>query len=305
MKHRHPDHPHQGIFRLARASGWPGDSTKTGNILAGISLIVVMAGILAARPNQADRHGAGRAGTMLSALRSKILSSAPAALDIAGGVYGGYTVTADSDVILQQPNGTDMILKDVSWNSEADKMPPYHGFRGTWWLPLGRSLGAMADLVYVKVVADRDRMVRQSGTRDGNPVPEEEPASATFRRLEFTDGLNLLTGNIVYRMPFFGRIMPYIGIGAGVSLPHAEVQRRGSSQKTFSFQWAGLAFHVFAGIEYRIARSGSVFTEYRLSYAANQVQLIDGGTLRTNLWVNHFAAGGYGHVRPASAQTGN
>jgi lipid A oxidase len=241
----------------------------------------------------------------LSTLRARILSAAPTTLDITGGVYGGYTATADSDIILRQPNGTDMILKDVSWNSEADRMPPYHGFRGIWWLPLGRSLGAMADLVYVKTVADRNRTVRQSGTRDGEAVPGKEPVAATFRRLEFTDGLNLLTGNIIYRMPFFGRIMPYIGIGAGLSVPHAEVQRHGASEKTFSFQLTGVAFHAFFGIEYRIARSGSLFTEYRLSYTGNRVRLVDGGTLRTNMWINHFTAGGYGHIRPAAAQTGN
>jgi lipid A oxidase len=274
--------------------------------LAGIVLIIVAAGVLIAEPNQTNHGDAGKARTGLSGPLSRLFWSGSAAPDIAGSVYGGYTVAHNSDVILQQPNGTDMVLRDISWNSEPDKMPPYHGFRGTWWLPLRSSLGAVADLVYVKVVADRDRMVRQSGTRDGMPVPEIESASATFRRLEFTDGLNLLTGSVIYRMPFFGRVMPYIGIGAGLSLPHAEVQRQGgTSQKTFSFQLAGFTFQAFAGVEYRIARSGSLFTEYRLSYAMNKVQLVDGGTLQTNLWINHFTAGGSGYVRPAPGQTGN
>lgn len=274
-------------------------------LLAGITLIVVAAGVLITESNHASPEGSAKTRTGLTGLISGIFRTGPDAPDIAGSVYGGYTVARNSDVILQQPNGTDMVLDDVSWNSEPEKMPPYHGFRGTWWLPLRSSLGAMADLVYVKVVADRDRTVRQSGTRDGIQVPENEPASATFRRLEFTDGLNLLTGNIIYRIPFFGRVMPYVGIGAGLSLPHAEVQRQGgASQKTFSYQWAGFAFQAFAGVEYRIARPGSVFTEYRLSYATNKVQLVDGGTLQTNLLINHFTAGGSGYIRPAPALPG-
>lgn len=274
-------------------------------LLAGIALIIAAAGVLVTEPNHANRDDAGQLRTGASGLLPLLFSSHPATPGIGGSVYGGYSAARDSDIILQQPNGTDMVLKDVSWNSEPDKMPPYHGFRGTWWFPLGRAIGATADLVYIKVVANQDHLVRQSGMRDGIPVPGKEPVSATFRRLEFTDGLNLLTGGIIYRMPFFGRVMPYIGIGAGLSLPHAEVQRSGAAQKTFSYQWAGFAFHVFAGVEYSIAKSGSLFTEYRLSYATNKVALIDGGTLKTNLWVNHFAAGGTGYIRPALGQGGN
>ena len=274
-------------------------------LLAGIALIIAAAGVLVTEPNHANRDDAGQLRTGASGLLPLLFSSHPATPGIGGSIYGGYSAARDSDIILQQPNGTDMVLKDVSWNSEPDKMPPYHGFRGTWWFPLGRAIGATADLVYIKVVANQDHLVRQSGTRDGIPVPGKEPVSATFRRLEFTDGLNLLTGGIIYRMPFFGRVMPYIGIGAGLSLPHAEVQRSGAAQKTFSYQWAGFAFHVFAGVEYSIAKSGSLFTEYRLSYATNKVALIDGGTLKTNLWVNHFAAGGTGYIRPALGQGGN
>ncbi len=260
--------------------------------------------MLIAEQNQPARDQAGRTSTGLSALFSRSFWSGPAAPDIAGGIYGGFTTARDSDVILKQPNGTDMVLKDVSWNAEPRKMPPYHGFRGTWWFPPGRSLGAMADLVYIKVVANRDRVVRQSGTRDGVTVPEKEAASATFRRLEFTDGLNLLTGSVIYRMPFFGRIRPYIGFGAGLSVPHAEVQRRDISQRTFSFQWTGFAFHAFAGIEFGVTKSGSVFTEYRLSYATNKVRLVDGGTLETNIWIDHFTAGGSGYVRSAPGPAG-
>lgn len=272
---------------------------------AGAALIAVASAVLIAEPDRAGPDQASRTPAGLSGLFSRAFWSGPAAPDIAGSVYGGYTIARDSDVILKQPNGTDMVLKGVSWNSEPHNMPPYHGFRGTWWFAPGRSLGAMADLVYIKVVADQDRPVRQSGMRDGVQVPEKEPVSATFRRLEFTDGLNLLTGSVVYRMPFFGRVRPYIGFGAGLSVPHAEVQRRNASQRTFSFQWTGYAFHAFAGIEYRIAKSGSLFTEYRLSYATNTVRLIDGGTLETDLWIDHFSAGGSGYVRPAPGPIGD
>lgn len=238
---------------------------------------------------------------MIKSLPGQIRRADPAAPDVVGGLYGGYSEANNSDVHLQQPNGTDMTLKDVRWDNEIKEMPPYHGFRGTWWLPAGRSLGGMVDLLYVKVVADRERIVKQSGTRDGAPVPDEEPLGATFRRLEFTDGLNLLTFNAVYRFPFPGRIRPYFGFGAGASLPHAEVRRTGAPVRTFEFQLAGYAVQAFAGLEFRVANRGSLFAEYRASYATNDVTLVDGGSLKTNLFVNHVSAGVLGHLKPQVA----
>lgn len=270
-------------------------------MIAGLWLMVAAAGIPVMNANNASQGAVSRLRASLSLLFSQIRTADTQAPDMQATIYGGYTSTRPSDVILRQPNGTDMTIRDVRWDSEPGQMPPYHGFRGSWWLPFGRSLGGMADLVYIKVVADRQHAVRQSGTRDGEPVPESEPLAATFRHLEFTDGLNLATGNLVYRLPFFGRVRPYIGLGLGVSLPHAEVRRAGVEQKTHSFQLTGFVVQAFAGVEFQLASRGSVFTEYRSSYATNKVRLVDGGTLQTNLLTHHFSAGGSGHLRPAAA----
>ena len=269
-------------------------------LLVGLAWIVIASGVLIAQSKQVeDSKDRVQEGTLANRV-FRSLSDRLGSPDIAGSIYGGHTITRASDVSLRQPNGTDMVLRDVSWNSEPEEMPPYHGFRGTWWTPLIQSLGGMIDLVYIKVVADRDRVVSQSGTRDGMVVPEKERAAATFRRLEFTDGLNLLTGNIIYRLPFWERVKPYVSIGAGLSLPHAEVQRSGVEKRTFSYQIAGFSIQVIAGVEFRIAGRGAVFTEYRLSYATNNVRLIDGGRLQTNLLVNHYTVGGSGYLRSAA-----
>ena len=116
--------------------------------------------------------------------------------------------------------------------------------------------------------------------------------------MEFTNGLNLLTWNGVVRLPaLLGRVRPYFGVGAGLSAPHVEVRRQGAKQRTFEFQIAGLAFHVFAGLEWRVRDRFSVFTEYKMSYATIDADLVDGGTLATKMWINQFVAGASGHVR--------
>lgn len=262
------------------------------------ALVLAGSGIawLAENSDPAERNS-GALRTAISRLIPAKTLGGPDSPDVQAAVYGGYSTTDDSDIVLRQPNGTDMTVRDVRWHSEPNKMPPYHGFRSTWWFPAGHALGAMADLVYVKVIADREREVAQSGTRDGVAVPPVEKLSATFDRLEFTDGLNMLTGSMVYRLPLPGKMRPYVGVGIGASLPHAEVRRKGAAQRTFSFQLAGYVIQAFAGIEIRFGRRGSVFAEYRSSYATNTVALDDGGTLQADQLVNHFSAGVTGHLR--------
>jgi len=228
----------------------------------------------------------------------QLRSADPALPDMQFGAYGGGSLALPTQVTFKQPGGTDMVMEGVDWHSGAAKMPPYHGFRGTWWSRKVPAVGAMVDLAYIKVIADRTTPVRQSGKRDGAKVPASEPLSKTFRRLEFTNGLNLLTWNGVLRLPaLFGRVRPYIGLGAGLSVPHVEVHRQGAKRRTFEFQIAGLAFHVFGGLEWRVRDRFSVFSEYKMSYAGIDADLYDGGSLGTKMWINQFVAGASGHVR--------
>jgi len=253
-------------------------------------------------PEGGLRGLAGRVATAGMNRLERIRSADPSLPDVQVGVYGGASQTTPSAIALKQPGGTDMTLQDVDWGSEPMKPPPYHGFRGAWWSRSAPSLGAMIDLTYIKVVGEKNKVVRQSGTRDGAPVPAEETLSSTFRRLEFTNGLNLLTLNGVFRLPsFFGYVRPYVGIGAGFSIPHVEVRRANVEQRTFEFQVAGLAFQAFVGLEWRVHDRFSAFTEYKLSYSMNDADLVDGGSLVTNLWTNQYIVGASGHVhRPAT-----
>lgn len=278
------------------AQGRPGLAWPTTAVMAALLALPAMVWTMADK--QTDTSGLAALPGAIAKLPGQIRRADPAAPDLVGGIYGGFSHAYDSDLRLRQPGGTDMVIRNVSWSSAPYKSPPYHGFRGTWWLPAGGTVGAMGDLVYIKVIAERDRVVEQSGIRDGKPVPKREKLSATFRRLEFTDGLNLLTGNLIYRIPLPGRLRPYIAVGVGISLPHAEVRRTGAAQRTFEFQLAGYAMQIIAGLEFRLADRGSAFAEMRSSYATNTVSLVDGGTLEMNLLVNHASAGLSGHLRP-------
>ena len=212
------------------------------------------------------------------------------------GLYGGGNYTPPADVFLKQPNGTDMILKDVQWTGEPFNDPPYYGVRGTYWTSSLPKLGAMIDFAHGKAISMRDKEVEQTGTRDGKPVPPKEKLKETFTKLEYSHGLNFLTLNAVYRFSgWHRRLVPYIGAGAGLMIPHTEIARKdiGRQNWTYRYEITGPGFQGLAGLEWRVLPSDrySFFTEYKAGYAVNSTELLEGGTVTNQLWAHQAVLG--------------
>ena len=182
--------------------------------------------------------------------------------------YGGGSISFDSDVDLKE-NGTSTTYSDVSWDGESFKPPPHWGLRGTWWFDSYPNWGVAIDFTHAKVKAD--------------------PRPSDFQTLEFTDGLNVVTANALYRYPTDTRFTPYGGLGLGLSIPHVEVKTANSS--TFEYQVAGVAAQGILGVDFRVWNGLSVFGEYKLSYTNNDAGLNGGGSLETDIWTNHFNFG--------------
>jgi lipid A oxidase len=222
--------------------------------------------------------------------------AAAASHEIQIGAYGGYNRTRPSTVRMVQPGGTDLTFTDVKWIGESFKPEPYWGVRTTYWSPKLRGLGFMFDYAHAKATALKSQDLSQTGKRDGQDVPPKEPFGKTFRKLEFTHGLNFFTLNALYRARgLHARIAPYAGIGIGLSVPHVDTKRAGApdEERTYEHQITGLAFQALGGIEWRLLRSGrvSAFTEYKLTRTSNNAKLNGGGTLDTDLWTHQVPVG--------------
>ncbi len=77
----------------------------------------------------------------------------------------------------------------------------------------------------------------------------------------------MLTLNGLFRLPSIGlRLHPYVGIGAGVALPHSEVQMVKDPGRTYEYQYAGPVGQALIGIEFRVPRM-SYFFEYKFTLA--------------------------------------
>lgn len=202
--------------------------------------------------------------------------------------YGGASDTWDSDVKLHQPGGTDLTLNDVSWSSESFKSPIYYGARLTYWFDAA-PWGLALDFTHAKMIASTGDVVEVSGTRAGMPVSGSEPIGNTFSNLQISHGLNLLTLNGLYRWQTSRGVEPYVGLGAGVAIPHIETNIGGV--ETQEYQLAGPAAQALVGLSAPVYGRFSVFAEYKLSYADISADLTGGGTLDVKPWTNHFLAG--------------
>ena len=125
--------------------------------------------------------------------------------------YTGFQTAPHANVSGDDPGNS--VSEDVdftpAWEGKPFEAPPYYGIRGTWWR--NATFGIGLELNHTKVYAD-----------------EDDAADNGFSRLEFTDGLNIITVNAFRRWPQqFGDWTPYVGGGIGVAFPHVDVESDG------------------------------------------------------------------------------
>jgi len=188
-------------------------------------------------------------------------------------VFGGANWNLSSDVKLRNAGVPDE-TRSIDWDGASFDLPPYWGVRGTYWLQPGAGWGFAIDYAHQKATAD--------GIPDG-----------TFDRLEFTDGNNVLLIEALYRFSpvMDGALVPYVGAGVGVAIPHVEVTLAETGDRTFEYQLAGAAAQILAGLEYKLSDQWSLFSEARLSYSHIDADLEGGGSLETDLWSPQLAIG--------------
>ncbi len=180
--------------------------------------------------------------------------------------YVGAPFTHASDLHFVKPGTTDLTVHDVQWQGRPFKSPIYYGLRASRW-SAESPLGAMVDFTHSKAIATPDQQVRFSGTRNAAPAPAPAKIIDTFRHMEFSHGHNTLTMNALWRLwPTGLRIVPYVGAGGGINLPHTEVQFADEKDRTYEYQFSGPSGQVLAGVEIRLP-SSSVFIEYKFTLA--------------------------------------
>lgn len=226
------------------------------------------------------------------------------------GAYLGAPYHYPSDFKLTRPDGGKLTLKDVEWYTRPFDNPLYYGARVQRWFENGRT-GTMIDFLHSKAYSPFEQTPKMEGTLDGQPAPDGKKIGDLFKKLEFTHGHNMLTFNGLMRFANFSpRVLPYVGIGAGVSLPHSEMHYEKDPARTYEYQYTGPTAQVLFGLEFR-TRTGAVFLEYKFTIADYRAPVThrDGSWLPLDLWAQfsrwrsgEAPPGGWGETRLSSHQ---
>lgn len=265
--------------------------------LARLETVVVLAAgallcVLAAQPwimeavapdDRAAEAAAGAAPSARSGGGREILAAG----------YAGAPFYYRSDVHLERPDGTDVVLKRLGWDGDALYFPIDGGIRSVeWW----GNVGVMVDFLHNKAIARLGKGahgrklsnpviedVDATGTIAGKPAPPRVKLTDVFERLEFTHGHNVLLLTPLVRMGSIRPgVRPYFGLGFGFALPHVEVWFPGGKreERTNEYQFAGAAAQALAGLEFRVGKL-SYFVEYKFIHAG-----ISGALTGDQSWKN-------------------
>jgi len=193
-----------------------------------------------------------------------VAMAAPAAAEMELSFYGGYQTAPHSRVKGTRANGT-AYSNLIGWDGKSFEAPPYYGMRAMWWRDSG--LGFGMEFTHSKFYAP------------GAEMP------AGFSRLEFTDGHNIITANVMKRWDNkWGKFTPYVGAGIGFAMPHVDVTENGN--RTFGYQVTGPAAKAIAGVKYDLNDRWGLFSEYQFTISQNEADLENGGTMKTRLISN-------------------
>lgn len=191
--------------------------------------------------------------------------AAPAVAEMDLSIYAGQQGAPGSRLEGDYPAGGNFD-RDVSWDGDSFEMPPYYGVRGTWWR--SERLGFGVEFTHSKVYLD-----------------EKDQTALGFSDFQLSDGLNVLTANVMYRWPDqAGPITPYVGGGIGVTVPHVDAQIGNSD--TFGYQFGGPAMRLTAGASYDLTDRVAVFGEYQFTASRNDLDLDGGGSAQTTIKTN-------------------
>jgi lipid A oxidase len=208
-----------------------------------------------------------------AAVTALILSAAaPAMAETEISLYTGWQTLPHSRISGELPNNGGSYDELVGWEGRPFTLPPYYGARATWWT--NESLGFGVEYTHTKAYA-----------------PDETTSALGFDRLEFSDGHNVLTANVMRRwQDQWGSMTPYVGAGVGIAFPHVDATHQ-SGSRTYGFQVTGPAMRLTAGTSYAINDRYSIFGEYQFTYSVNEGDFDEGGTFKTDIKTNALNVG--------------
>lgn len=229
---------------------------------------------------------------MWPAVGAFFLGLQPAGAQWVAAAYLGGAHTGQTSLHLQIPDSvTNLMIHPISYADKPFQSPLYYGYRGGYFF--SSHWGFEAEFTHLKVYADTNRTAQISGTLNGAPVTETVLLSSVVQSFNITHGVNLLTGNLVFRKALTGdtpaRFIFEARAGAGVTIPHAENEILGVSNAEH-YQIGSPVIQFGAGLEIRIYSRLYALAEAKYTRTDETVNIAH-GTASSLLSTTHAIAG--------------
>ena len=193
--------------------------------------------------------------TAFAALLALPAFASPALAELELSFYMGVQSVQDSSVSGTLPGGAP-VNRDVSWQGNPFDAPLYYGGRAIWWL-------------------DNDLGFGLEGTHTKAYMDAADRTALGLARFELSDGHNIITANVMKRWPgaFIKQpgFTPYVGGGVGIAMPHVDAAVTGASNRTYDYEYTGLALRGIAGLKYDLTEDWALFGEYQFTWSDNSI----------------------------------
>jgi len=225
-----------------------------------------------------------------------LVSAFSAKAEFVFSAFTAKTIDEDNDVKVKQSGGTDLTFHDAQFQGKDFESPQYYGLRAAYFLHEDKpGFGFGVEFFHDKEYMKTGGNLNVTGTRGGVPVNDNEPVNNTIQNFNNSHGMNFLTADVFYRWvfganhnSFLQRLRPYIGAGAGVVIPHVESTVYGVSSQ--QYEVGGPGVQAIAGLDVKITKLFSIYTEYKFTYA-DLNESIPNGSIQFEPMAHHFVAG--------------
>jgi len=211
----------------------------------------------------------------------------PAGAEWIVAAYLGGAHTVQTSLQVQMPDSaTNLLIHPISYEDRPFHSPLYYGYRaGYYFNRFHRHFGFQGEFTHLKVYAETDRMAQISGLLNGAAVNKTALVSSVAQRFDVTHGVNLLTGNFVFRQPLgcgSSRFVFLARTGAGITIPHPENEILGILNMQH-YQVGSPVIQFGAGLEIRLWRAMYALTEVKYTRTNETVDIARGtGTSMLN-----------------------
>lgn len=208
------------------------------------------------------------------------------------GMGSGTSQTASSTIHLEQDNqSTNADIHGVRWGLAPFVGAPYFHCRVGFWSGAHPNFGAMIDYTHNKAVAATGRTVTYNGQWQGKPLDAvTEPLENRVGVFRLTNGVNIWSINLMYRVPVNRQWRPYIGAGPSLYYVWARTEVNGRERYS-GYRRAGFGWEGRVGVAYQFASGYDFFLDGKYTYLGSANVAIDGGTAITRLRTGHAQFG--------------